>query len=328
MIGGTRIAQFGAPVRPQPHISLTSGPAAIVRAAHPNQEPAVTTPTHPRTDDPDDGRTGTLAALDLRAGSKVYRRGMDTLTIGQVAERTGFSASSLRYYEGIGLVVPAGRTASGYRTYDEATVARLSFVARAKQLGCTLEEIGDLLTVWDESSCGPVQRRFHDLVTEKIGATQQQLRELTAFADQLRTAAAHLSATPSDGPCDATCACLTAPEPVGPQPVAIACSLPADAAGDRTADWAAVLVHATERTPTPDGGLRLALDAETPLAELVRLVTAEQDCCAFLSFSITVDARGLALEVRAPAGAETLVDAVFGVAGGPVPVAGGSPPGG
>ena len=85
---------------------------------------------------------------------------MSTLTIGQVADRTGFSTSSLRYYEGIGLVVPAGRSDAGYRMYDASVLTRLSFVARAKQLGCTLEEITDLLAVWDQDSCGPVQRRF------------------------------------------------------------------------------------------------------------------------------------------------------------------------
>lgn len=135
---------------------------------------------------------------------------MGTFTIGQIADRTGFSASSLRYYEGIGLVAPTGRTEAGYRIYDESTVTRLSFVARAKQLGCTLEEITDLLAVWDESSCAPVQRRFHELVTAKIRATQRQLAELSAFADQLRTAAEHLSGDPVEGPCEAGCACLPA----------------------------------------------------------------------------------------------------------------------
>jgi MerR family copper efflux transcriptional regulator len=237
---------------------------------------------------------------------------MGTFTIGQVAERTGFTASSLRYYEGIGLVVPAGRSEAGYRLYDEATLTRLSFVARAKQLGCTLEEITDLLEVWDESSCGPVQRRFHALVTEKIVATEQRLAELGAFSRQLRTAAEHLGGQPVDGPCDSTCACVAAP--VAPVAVPVACSLPAGEVADRTGEWTALLAHATHRTATADGGLRLGLDPATPVDELVRLVAAEQDCCGFLSFAVTVDARGLALEVRAPAGAEVVVDALFGAA--------------
>ena len=62
---------------------------------------------------------------------------MGTYTIGEVAARTGFPATALRYDEAIGLVSPAGRTAAGYRLYDDATIARLAFIARAQQLGCT-----------------------------------------------------------------------------------------------------------------------------------------------------------------------------------------------
>jgi hypothetical protein len=50
------------------------------------------------------------------------------------------------------------------------------------------------------------------------------------------------------------------------------------------------------------------------LPELARLVAAEQACCAFLSFRITVDQRGVGLEVRAPAGADEIVTALFGAA--------------
>ena len=101
--------------------------------------------------------------------------GVSTYTIGEIAERSGFSASSLRYYEGIGLVEPASRTESGYRLYDDHTVNRLAFIARAKQLGCSLEEIADLAGIWDGERCGPVQRRFHELVTAKIRDAERQI---------------------------------------------------------------------------------------------------------------------------------------------------------
>jgi DNA-binding transcriptional MerR regulator len=132
-----------------------------------------------------------------------------TYTIGEIAERSGFSASSLRYYEGIGLVEPAGRTAAGYRLYDEHSINRLAFIARAKQLGCSLDEIIDLAGIWDGERCGPVQRRFHELVTGKIRETERQLAELTVLLAELRAAADHLDTEPVDGPCDADCACLT-----------------------------------------------------------------------------------------------------------------------
>src|SRR5690606_7404593 len=95
---------------------------------------------------------------------------------------------------------------------------------------------------------------------------------------------------------------------------AIACTLPVGEMEGRVEDWQAVLDHVTGREQMADGGLRLSLDEDVPLGELARLAVAEQGCCAFFSFSITVDGRGVALEVRAPAGAADLVAAVFGVA--------------
>lgn len=143
---------------------------------------------------------------------------MATYTIGQAAERSGFTPSALRFYEGRGLLDPAARTASGYRLYDDRTISRLGFIARAKQLGCSLEEIADLVGIWDGERCGPVQKRLHQLVTDKLAATERQVAELTALADQLRVAASRLDEPPTDGPCDEGCACLAldaARAPVG-----------------------------------------------------------------------------------------------------------------
>lgn len=233
---------------------------------------------------------------------------MSTYTIGETAERSGFSASALRYYGGIGLVEPATRTDSGYRMYDDEALARLAFIARAKQLGCSLDEITDLVAIWDGDRCGPVQRRFHELVTDKIGGAQRQIAELTEFAAQLRTAATQLSGEPIDGPCNDNCACL-APSPAD---APIACTLGADARASRVADWAAVTSRARARTATDDGGLRLEFADDVELGELARLVAAEQDCCRFFSFALTLDHRGTGLEVRAPADAAAVVAGLFG----------------
>ena len=252
---------------------------------------------------------------------------MSSYTIGDIARRSGFSASALRYYEDIGLVDPSGRTDAGYRLYDDEALTRLAFIARAKQLGCSLEEVTDLAGIWDGQQCGPVQRRFHDLVTAKIRDADAQIGELTAFAEQLRNAAAQLDAEPVDGPCGAGCACVTgdggatpgepSPVPFGRtattdlDDVPIACTLDARSMSDRIAAWHAVLAAATDRVGV-DGGLRIEFGHEVDVGELGRLAAAEQQCCAFFSFLLTVDAAGVALEVRAPElGAAILTD-LFG----------------
>jgi DNA-binding transcriptional MerR regulator len=245
-------------------------------------------------------------------------------TIGEVAERSGFSASALRYYEGIGLVEPTTRTGAGYRIYDDQTLARLAFIARAKQLGCSLEEITDLVTIWDGDRCEPVQRRFHELVSDKLRAAKRQVLELDAFASQLKTAAEQLSGQPIDGPCRDDCACVAATPGVAasPSPVIlvskpsvegpIACTLEPSAMPERLADWSAALSHAQTRVATADGSLRIEFDHDVDLAQLVGLIAAEQHCCAFFSFALTVDQRGRALEVRAPEGAAGIVAELFG----------------
>ena len=250
---------------------------------------------------------------------------METYTIGQVAGRTGFPASALRFYEQHGLVEPVGRTDAGYRLYDDRSLARLGFIDRAKQLGCSLEEIVALAELWEADDCGPVQARLHDLVTARIADAQRRSAELVAFTAQLQAAAANLGGKPVDGPCDEGCACLTDTGGAGESeliPVvlgtrgdpAIACTLPVDEMDGRVEDWQAVLDYVRGREQMADGGLRLSLDEEVPLGELARLAVAEQGCCAFFSFAITVDGRGVALEVRAPDDAADLVAAVFGVA--------------
>jgi MerR family transcriptional regulator, copper efflux regulator len=221
---------------------------------------------------------------------------VSSYTIGEVARRSGFTASALRYYEDIGLVPAAARTEAGYRLYGEPTLSLLAFIARAKQLGCSLEEISDLVGIWDGERCGPVQRRFHQLVSGKIADTQRQVAELGAFGSQLQEAALHLGGEPIDGPCGDECACTLEP----------------DAMGDRVAEWQSILEGALARTRTVDGALRVEFSDELDVAALAALVRAEQRCCAFYSFAITVDRRGVGLEVRVPDGAEELATSLFG----------------
>ena len=70
------------------------------------------------------------------------------------------------------------RTSGGYRVYDDRTLARLAFIARAKQLGCSLEQIADLVAAWEGGRRGPVQDRLRTVVADKLADAQQQVVEL------------------------------------------------------------------------------------------------------------------------------------------------------
>ena len=250
--------------------------------------------------------------------------------IKDVADRSGFTAATLRYYEEIGLLPESTRTPAGYRLYDDHTLDRLAFIARAKQLGCTLDEIGDLTLAWDGGQCGPVQDRLRGVVADKLTSAQQQIVELMTLTSELQHAATTLELHRPDGPCDEQCGCVTdttdadnftprqvvtlGKKPDAPNdPVPIACTLTSQSMRGRLAEWQQLLAHVIDRAPV-DNGVRATFGPATPLDELMRLVAAEQDCCQFFDFAITVDTRGIALEVRSPADALPVLQSLFGAA--------------
>ena len=255
-----------------------------------------------------------------------------TYRIAQVAHRSGFTPAALRYYEDIGLVAPASRTDAGYRLYDETSLERLRFIARAKQLGCSLDEIADLVTAWDGGRCAPVQDRLRTTVEAKINDAHAQIAALTILAADLQRAAAILSTEPVDGPCDDTCGCTTdtavpttptsvplvakaaatAEGPEGPAP--IACTLDGGDMATRLDEWNALLAGVTARRRIDDGGLRLEFGPGADVAEIARLAAAEQGCCRFFHFALVIDDRGVALEVHAPPDGEPVLAALFGTA--------------
>jgi MerR family transcriptional regulator, copper efflux regulator len=230
--------------------------------------------------------------------------------ITQVATLAGVSAATLRYYEQVGLLPAPSRTSSGYRMYDDSAVDRLAFISRAKQLGCSLEEIADLTLAWDGGECGPIQDRLRGLVAAKVAQATAEISSLGTLRNELRAAAEALERHRPIGACDDSCGCLPdvvaastiSPVTFGRTPakeVPIACTLRSDDIKQRLAEWHRVLDDTTERTPL-DGGVHLAFAATIDVQELTRLVVAEQDCCRFFAFAITVDDRGVGLDIRGP----------------------------
>lgn len=72
------------------------------------------------------------------------------MNIGSVSKASGVSQRMIRHYEKIGLIPAAPRRDSGYRDYAPADVARLRFIANARDLGFPIEEIGRLLSLWSD----------------------------------------------------------------------------------------------------------------------------------------------------------------------------------
>lgn len=247
---------------------------------------------------------------------------MDGYSISQVAQRTGFPPTTLRFYQQAGLVRPA-RTPAGYRCYDETHIELLSFIGRAKGFGLSLDEITELLALLGDDECAPVQGRLRDLVDAKIAEAKAKVGELEAFTAELQRVAASLGIHTPAGPCDDSCGCttddasavqhpVTMDRRIGHQPV-IACTLSAHEVGDRLARWEATVTDAAAPEAI-DGGTRLTFPRDVDVAEVAALVAAEQDCCQFFTFTLTVASERVVLDVSGPSDAQPLIDALVGAA--------------
>ncbi|MEY9963467.1 DNA-binding transcriptional MerR regulator [Streptacidiphilus sp. MAP12-16] len=256
---------------------------------------------------------------------------MTTYRISQLAERSGVPATTLRFYESAGLL-PAERTASGYRLYGEAAVERLAFISSAKLLGLALEEIRELLEVREDGVCASVRDRMVPLVADRIADTHRRIAELSAFSAHLAAVHTGLSGPAPAGACGPDCGCTTttasAPGPVpvtlspsrpeavpGPEAwrqAPVACTLGRTELADRTDQWRSMVDRAKDRHAIADG-VRLVFPATVELAgEVAALAAAEQGCCGFLDFTLHLTPTALELSVRAPEGAASMLADLFG----------------
>lgn len=108
---------------------------------------------------------------------------MKRFFIGDVAKRFGLNPRTLRYYEKIGILPKAGRTESGYRTYDIETIKRLEFILKAKALGLKLDEIKEILLLHEKGKvpCGCTK----DFVRKKLIEIDEKITSLTELKVRL-----------------------------------------------------------------------------------------------------------------------------------------------
>jgi len=111
------------------------------------------------------------------------------MNIGQAAKSSGLSAKMIRYYESIGLLQAAHRTDSGYRLYSPDDLHTLAFIKRSRDLGFSLEEVGKLLTLWQDR--GRASADVKALAKQHITELNQKIAELAGLRDTLQDLVAH-----------------------------------------------------------------------------------------------------------------------------------------
>jgi Cu(I)-responsive transcriptional regulator len=111
------------------------------------------------------------------------------MNIGQAAAASGVSAKMIRYYESIGLIPKTVRTESGYRVYSDHDVHTLRFIRRARDLGFSVEQIADLVSLWQDRE--RASKDVKAIALEHVGLLERKIQELQAMASTLKHLARH-----------------------------------------------------------------------------------------------------------------------------------------
>lgn len=125
--------------------------------------------------------------------------------IHELAQLTGISAKTIRYYESIGLLPKPQRSANNYRQYSEAIVERLRFIVSARSLGFSLSDIGEFLKARDAGTL-PCQKVL-DSFDQKIIDIDHRIADLLALRETLSRIRADGETLPPDKECDEQCVC-------------------------------------------------------------------------------------------------------------------------
>jgi Cu(I)-responsive transcriptional regulator len=109
----------------------------------------------------------------------------EILTIGALAKRTDTKVETIRYYERIGLLPAPARTSGNYRAYGAEHLGRLSFIRRARDLGFSIEQVRELLSLADQrdESCAGVDAIARQHLTE----VERKIADLKAMRRELST---------------------------------------------------------------------------------------------------------------------------------------------
>ncbi len=105
-------------------------------------------------------------------------------SIGEMARRTGVKVTTIRYYEGRGLIDSPARTEGGQRRYDRKALDRLSFLRHARDLGFGLEDISELLALAEHpgEDCAPA----HDIARRQLATVERRIAALVRLRTELR----------------------------------------------------------------------------------------------------------------------------------------------
>jgi DNA-binding transcriptional MerR regulator len=217
--------------------------------------------------------------------------------IRELAQHTGISAKTIRYYESVGLLPPPRRAANQYRLYTEHDATLLRFIVGARSLGYPLAEIAQFLAVGKNGSL-PCQQVL-DSVDARLSDIERRITDLQTVRDTLERIRNTAASRPQPRECDDQCVChllmkgnAMPTDKTSGNTAIIACNpnaIPADMREQWVETGKYVYAAVQEVQEMPDGyGFRLPPDSAM-LLKVAEYITKERLCCTFIRFAVEIE---------------------------------------
>lgn len=170
-------------------------------------------PSMPKAAEPEDGA--------LQTGDDGER----LLQVGDIAKATGKTVRAIHHYEEVGLLRPHARSKGRYRLYDQAALARVTWIGKLHDLGLSLSQIQELVQLWETSPSAPgAMARIRAIYMQKLDETRAQIRHLTTLERELEASVDYLDTCDTCDPAELVraCSCCNHHDRTQPEPHLVA----------------------------------------------------------------------------------------------------------
>jgi DNA-binding transcriptional MerR regulator len=251
------------------------------------------------------------------------------MLIHELAQRTGVSTKTIRYYESVGLLPCPQRASNHYRLYTEADVELLRFIVGARSLGYPVTEIAQFLAARNDGSL-PCQQVLVSL-SARLQEIERRIADLQAVRATLEQIQQEATSHPQPPACDDQCVChlltivtanrqeestMMREKQTDEKQSALACNPTALEATGREQHFNTakqVFAAVLERRELPDGYAFRLSEEHTTIPQVAEFITNERRCCPFFHFMLSVEPQGGAvwLTLTGPEGAKETFETLF-----------------